>query len=49
MAENGKHWFVIHTYSGYEERVKKNLEQRVKFMDSGSEVLQVVIPTEEEI
>jgi len=49
VAENGKHWFVIHTYSGYEERVKKNLEQRVKFMDSGSEVLQVVIPTEDEI
>ncbi len=49
MAENGKHWFVIHTYSGYEERVKKNLEQRIKFMDSGSEILQVVIPTEDEI
>ena len=49
MAENGKHWFVIHTYSGYEERVKKNLEQRVKFMDAGEEVFQVVIPTEEEI
>ena len=49
MAENEKHWFVIHTYSGYEERVKKNLEQRIKFMDSGDDVLQVVIPTEEEI
>lgn len=49
MAENGKCWFVIHTYSGYEERVKKNLEQRIKFMDSGNEVLQVVIPTEDEI
>ena len=49
MAENGTYWFVIHTYSGYEERVKKNLEQRIKFMDSGSEVLQVVIPTEDEI
>ncbi len=49
MAENGTSWFVIHTYSGYEERVKKNLEQRTKFMDSGSEVLQVVIPTEDEI
>ena len=48
MGENGKSWFVIHTYSGYEERVKKNLEQRIKFMDSGDEVLQVVIPTEEE-
>ncbi len=49
MAENGINWFVIHTYSGYEERVKKNLEQRIKFMDSGSEILQVVIPTEDEI
>ncbi len=49
MVENGVHWFVIHTYSGYEERVKKNLEQRIKFMDSGDEILKVVIPTEEEI
>ncbi|MBA7669804.1 Transcription termination/antitermination protein NusG [subsurface metagenome] len=49
MAENGTHWFVVHTYSGYEERVKKNLEQRVRSMDSGREVLEVVIPTEDEI
>ncbi len=49
MAENGKRWFVIHTYSGHEERVKKNLEQRIKFMDYGNEITQVVIPTEEEI
>ena len=49
MAENEKQWFVIHTYSGYEERVKKNLEQRVKFMDSESEVFDVVVPTEDEI
>ena len=49
MAENEKQWFVIHTYSGHEERVKKNLEQRVKFMDSGNEIFQVVIPTEDEV
>jgi len=49
VTENETQWFVIHTYSGYEERVRKNLEQRIKFMDSGSEVLQVVIPTEDEI
>ncbi len=49
MADNGKNWFVIHTYSGYEERVKKNLEQRVKSLDSGNEIQQVVIPTEDEI
>jgi transcriptional antiterminator NusG len=49
VAENDKKWYVIHTYSGHEERVKKNLEQRIKFMDSGSEITQVVIPTEDEI
>jgi transcriptional antiterminator NusG len=49
VAEKDKKWYVIHTYSGHEERVKKNLEQRVKFMDSGNEILQVVIPTEDEI
>ena len=49
MGENQKCWFVIHTYSGYEERVRKNLEQRIKFMDAGEEISQVVIPTEEEI
>lgn len=47
--EDKKQWFVIHTYSGYEDRVKKNLEQRVKSMDSGDEISQIVIPTEEEI
>ncbi len=49
MAENGKRWFVIHTYSGYEDRVKKNLEQRTRSLDSASEILQIVIPTEDEI
>ena len=49
MEENPKNWFVIHTYLGYEERVKKNLEQRIKSMDSEDEVFEVVIPTEDEI
>jgi len=49
VGEDEKQWYVIHTYSGYEERVKKNLEQRLKFMDGGEDVFQVVIPTEEEI
>ena len=49
MEENQKYWFVVHTYSGYEERVKRNLEQRIKFMDSENDISQVVIPTEEEI
>lgn len=48
-VENEKNWFVIHTYSGHEERVRKNLEQRIKFMDSGSDVSQIIVPTEDEI
>ena len=49
MEENKKCWFAVHTYSGYEERVKKNLEQRIKFMNAGDDIFQVVIPTEEEV
>jgi len=49
VAGNQKSWYVVHTYSGYEERVKKNLEQRIKYMDSEGEISQVVIPTEVEI
>jgi len=49
VEENQKQWFVVHTYSGYEERVKKNLEQRIKSMDAEGEISEIVIPTEEEI
>jgi transcriptional antiterminator NusG len=47
--ESETQWYVIHTYSGYEERVKRNLEQRIKTSDTGSEIQEIVIPTEEEI
>ena len=49
MAENSKHWYVVHTYSGYEERVRKNLEQRIKLMDAAEEIGQIIVPTEEEV
>ncbi len=49
MEKSPKGWYVIHTYSGYEERVRKNLGQRVRSMDGGDEVFEVVIPTEDEI
>ncbi|MSQ26125.1 MAG: transcription termination/antitermination protein NusG [Dehalococcoidia bacterium] len=44
-----KRWYVIHTYSGYEDRVKKNLDHRIQTMDVGDKVFQVVVPTEEEM
>jgi len=49
VADNETNWYVIHTYSGYEERVKKNLEQRRNSMDAADEILKVVIPTEDEM
>ncbi|MBI4299368.1 MAG: transcription termination/antitermination factor NusG [Chloroflexi bacterium] len=42
-------WYIIHTYSGQEERVKRNLEQRIETMDVKDKVFQVIMPTEEEI
>jgi transcription termination/antitermination protein NusG len=42
-------WFVIHTYSGYENKVKANLEHRIASMDVIDKIFQVVVPTEEEI
>jgi transcriptional antiterminator NusG len=42
-------WYIIHTYSGQEERVKKNLDQRIETMDVKDKISQVIIPTEEEI
>ena len=49
MSEEQKQWFAVHTYSGYEERVRRNLEQRIKFMDAANDIAQIVVPTEEQI
>ncbi len=48
-TEDGRRWFVIHTYSGYENKVKTNLEHRIQSMDMGDKIFQVLVPTEEEI
>ena len=45
----GRRWYVIHTYSGYENKVKADLERRIASMDARNQIFQVVIPTEEEI
>ncbi len=49
MVENQKQWYIVHTYSGNEERVQRNLGQRIKFLDAEGEISQVIVPTEEEI
>lgn len=40
-------WYIVHCYSGMEERVKKNLEQRIATMDVKDKVFEIVVPTEE--
>ena len=42
-------WYVIHTYSGYENKVKTNLEHRIQSMDVAHKIFRVVVPTEEEV
>lgn len=44
-----RQWYVIHTYSGYENKVKRNLEHRIETMDMKDQIFEVVIPTEEEL
>jgi transcriptional antiterminator NusG len=47
--DDGREWFVVHSYSGYENKVKQNLEQRIESMNMHDRIFKVVVPTEEEI
>jgi len=49
VARDGRAWFVIHTYSGYENKVRTNLERRVASMAMGEKIFRVLVPTEDEI
>ncbi len=49
LSADDRLWYVIHTYSGYENKVKTNLEHRIESMGVQDKIFQVVIPTEEEI
>lgn len=40
-------WYVIHTYSGYENKVKSNLEHRIASLDMEDRIFKVVVPTED--
>ena len=48
-AQQGKRWYAIHTYSGYEENVKHNLEQRIESLDMQDKIFQVLVPKEKKI
>ncbi len=48
-ADDDRGWFVVHCYSGYENKVRHNLEQRIESMGMKDRIFDVVIPTQEEI
>ncbi len=48
-ASDQRSWYVIHCYSGYENKVRHNLEQRIETMGMKDQIFDVVIPTQEEI
>jgi transcriptional antiterminator NusG len=47
--DDGRAWYVVHCYSGYENKVRHNLEQRIETMGMKDKIFDVVVPTEEEI
>jgi transcription termination/antitermination protein NusG len=48
VMEMEKNWYVVHTYSGYENKVKANLEARVETMGMQDKIFRVIVPEEEE-
>ena len=49
QPDDGRHWYVIHTYSGYENKVRQNLMHRIETMEMQDQIFRVIVPTEEEI
>ena len=42
--EPQKKWYIVHTYSGYENKVKVNLEKRIEYMNMGDKIFRVEVP-----
>ncbi|MGH2535788.1 MAG: transcription termination/antitermination protein NusG [Candidatus Promineifilaceae bacterium] len=49
VEEGGPQWYVIHCYSGYENKVRDSIEQRIRTMGMEDKIFDVVVPTEDEI
>ena len=49
VRNTGRNWYVIHTYSGYEDAVCKNLKQRVESLGMEDKIFNVIVPTEKKI
>ena len=42
--KNQKRWYIVHTYSGYENKVKSNLEKRIEYMNMADKIFRVEVP-----
>jgi len=49
QVSRGRNWYVLHTYSGYEEAVARNLKQRIESMGMEDKIFNVLVPTEKKI
>jgi len=49
ILNQGQRWYVLHTYSGYEENVAQSLRQRIESMDMENKIFNILIPTEKKI
>lgn len=48
-SSQGRLWYALHTYSGYEENVSRNLKQRIESMDMEDKIFNILIPIEKKI
>ena len=49
QLQEGKNWYAIHTYSGYENAVSRNLKQRIESLGMEDKIFDVIVPTEKKI
>ncbi len=49
IIEEGRHWYAIHTYAGYENAVARNLKQRIDSLNMNDKIFNVVVPVEKKI
>ena len=46
QISEGRNWYAIHTYAGYENAVARNLKQRIDSLAMGEKIFSVIVPTE---
>lgn len=49
QIETDRNWYVVHTYSGYENKVKANLEKKIHSMGMENEIFRILVPMEDEV